>query len=69
MKRLAAVVCALFLLAACAATAPSPEAKYEAHCKTHARQSTFSGSPDEHGPYLECMKLEGTHEVEVKKLP
>jgi len=69
MKRLAAAVGVLFLLAACAATAPVQESKYEAYCKTHARQSTFSGSPDEHGPYLECMKLEGTHEVEVKKLP
>lgn len=68
MRMIALSVAALFLLVACATTAPVKQAKYEAFCRTHARQATFSGSPDEEAPYLECMHIKGVHEVEVKEL-
>jgi len=68
MKALGLVVAGLFLLAGCAATAPAPQSKYEVSCRTHARQATFSGSPDEHGIYLECLKVQGRHDIEVHEV-
>jgi hypothetical protein len=64
MRPFALIIGALFLLTACATT-PVHEAKYEATCRTHARKVTFSGSPDENIPFLECMRIKGAHEVEV----
>ncbi len=64
MRPFALIIGALFLLTACATTPPK-ENKYEATCRTHARTVTFSGSPDENIPFLECMKMKGAHEVEV----
>lgn len=68
MRVLVLGITGLFLLAACAATAPTQQAKYEAFCRTHAKQVTYSGSPDEEAPFLECMQIKGYHEVEVKEL-
>jgi len=68
MRILALVLGMSFLLAACSATVPS-QAKYEVECKSHARKATFTGSPDEQAVYLECMKITGRHEMEVRQLP
>lgn len=68
MRTMSLIIAGLFLLAACATTPPVKQAKYEAFCRTHARHATFSGSPDEEAPYLECMHIKGLHEVEVKEL-
>jgi len=68
MKAATLVVGSLFLLTACASTAPAPQSGYEVKCRTHARQATFSGSPDEQGIYLECLKVEGRHDIEVTEI-
>jgi len=68
MRTMALIVASFFLLVACATTPPAKQAKYEAFCRTHARHVTFSGSPDEEVPYLECMHIKGLHEVEVREL-
>jgi len=68
MKSLAMIIGGLFLLTACAATAPAPQSKYEVNCRTHAREATYSGSPDEQGVYLECLKVKGRHDIEVTEI-
>lgn len=69
MKRIFVTLLAMaFLLAACTPAPQMPKAKYEVYCRTHARTATYTGSPDENIPYLECMKIKGMHEVEVKEI-
>jgi len=55
-------------VAACSLPAQQ-QARYEVECRTHARTATFTGSPDEQGFYLECMKLMGQHELVVRESP
>lgn len=62
------LIVALVLLAGCAPAKYPQGTRMEAHCRTHARTATFSGSADEGGPYLECLHTEGVHEVEVREV-
>jgi len=67
MRKAIALFSTLFLLGACAG-APMQQAKYEATCRTHARTVSYTGSPDENIPYLECMHIKGMHEVVVEEI-
>lgn len=68
MKRIVLAVFGVMVLLSlgCAPAEYSQLSGNQVYCKTHAREATFRGSPDEQHLYLDCLHETGIHEVEVK---
>jgi len=66
MRRWVLIAIVVSFVTACAGKDAVMQSDSGIYCRTHARQTGATQSPDEETLFRDCMHIKGTHEVEVK---